>query len=62
VALFDRLAMNFVDMRRVSKAGISALCWHEAAGAFAAASYDGAIHAVALPDSASAEQGRRHAA
>jgi WD40 repeat protein len=30
VALFDR-AMRFVDMRRVSKAGISALCWQEAA-------------------------------
>jgi WD40 repeat protein len=62
VALFDRAAMRFMDMRRISKAGISALCWQEASGAFAAAGYDGAIHAVALPDCASAQLNHRHAA
>jgi hypothetical protein len=49
VALFDRATMAFTSCHRISKSGISALCWHSAAGGFAAASYDGAVHDIALP-------------
>ena len=44
VAVFDSAAGAFLPMRRISKAGISALCWSETAGGFIAAAYDGAAH------------------
>ncbi|MDE1917153.1 MAG: WD40 repeat domain-containing protein [Sphingomonadales bacterium] len=55
VALFDRASSRFVQCRRISKAGIAALCWHQAGAGFAAASYDGTVHSVALPDMALSE-------
>lgn len=48
VALFDRATMRFTSCRRISKAGISAVCWHAATGGFAAAAYDGSVQAVDL--------------
>ena len=48
VAIFDRATMTFAPMRRIAKAGISALCWSSAQGAFLAADYAGATHTIAL--------------
>lgn len=49
VVVFDRAGDTFLPMRRISKAGISALCWSARAGGFIAADYVGAVHPVALP-------------
>ena len=54
VAVFDFSNRTFAPLRRISKAGISALCWSQAAGGFIAASYDGVTHQVPLSLAASA--------
>lgn len=47
VAVFDRAGMSFAPMRRISKAGISALCWSVLQGDFMAADYAGNVHRIA---------------
>lgn len=49
VVVYDRAIMAFLPMRRISKAGISALVWSGRDGGFVAADYEGALHVVALP-------------
>lgn len=51
IALFDRAASTFLPMQRISKAGISALCWSVTHGTFLAASYDGAVHSIPVAQS-----------
>ncbi len=48
VAVFDRATMAFAPMRRIAKAGISALCWSERTGGFLAADYAGDVHPIAV--------------
>lgn len=50
VALFDRATRSFLPMRRISKAGISALCWSETGGCFLAASYAGEVMPLPIPE------------
>jgi len=47
VAVFDRAKGAFDPMARISKAGISALCWSVAQGCFLAADYGGTVHRLA---------------
>ena len=49
IAVFNRAAETFLPLRRISKAGISALCWSARAGTFVAADYAGALHAFPTP-------------
>jgi len=58
VAVFDRAQGAFLPMRRISKAGISALCWSARDDTFLAADYAGAVHRLA----ATARQAARIAA
>ena len=62
VTIFDRVAGVFSPMRRISKAGISALCWSDMAGGFIAASYDGVAYPAPLPTAAAAAAAQRSAA
>lgn len=47
--VFDCHNRSFGSMRRISKAGIAALCWSALEGGFVAADYAGALHSVAVP-------------
>jgi toxoflavin biosynthesis protein ToxC len=49
VVLFDRVVNAFLPMRRISKAGISTICWSATSRGFVAASYDGVLHVCAIP-------------
>ena len=51
VALFDRASMRFESRHRISKAGVSSLCWSAREGGFLAADYTGAVHVVPTPPS-----------
>ena len=48
-AVFDRDTARFLPMRRISKAGISALCWSGREVGFVAADYAGATHRLVIP-------------
>ena len=49
VVVFDRATRSFGPLRRISKAGIAALCWSTSRDVFVAADYAGVLHTVALP-------------
>lgn len=52
IAMFDLAIMQWRPIQRISKAGISAICWSEQAQQFFVASYDGEIHRVTAKQSA----------
>jgi WD40 repeat protein len=53
--VFDCHTYSFGAMQRISKAGISAVCWSDCVGAFIAADYAGVLHTVAVPAAAAAQ-------